>query len=265
MRHGRLGVLVEVAELEVEQVLVQGGDAAGADLVAHGFVLGAAELFGRPDDGVAAVVFFEHQGLLVVAQKYDVDVVAFVVRHDVLGVDADPFPRDELLEFVLDVEQLGAADDFVGDQEQLAPRPIVEFVFEAGLVDDSAVGAVDAHDGLEEQVFPDALPAVHDQRGAHLGAGVLDGVGEPLEHPGEHVAGVVFVAAEVFEQRQQSLAGAGLRRGGPAAPQIAGDGGVGAGGVEADLFLPHQLQAAQAFDVAPGVVRADVEHVGLGH
>ena len=105
---------------------------------------------------------------------------------------------------------------------------------------------------------------MEDERGFHLGAGLLQRQREPLEGPLVQVAGVLFAAAEVLQQREQGFAFAGLRRGGPAAPEVAADQRIRAGGVEADFFHAHHRQAAAEFDGVPGAFNQHVHNVGLG-
>ena len=246
---------------------MQGGDAAGADLVEHFLVEVARELGRGPDDGVAAVVALEHQRLRLVGEEDEVHVVALVVGADVLRVDANPFAGDQALQLVFRVIQLHARDDFVGDEEELARGPVVEFILDGGLVDDAAVLAIDGHDGLEKQVLAGALRAVQHERCLHLGAGILDRVGQPAQHPLVKRGGVVvFVAAEVFEQLKKALAAPspGLSR--PAAPQVALDAVILAGGIEADLGLPHDGLLA-AFHPLPVQLAADAQiaHRGERH
>ena len=109
--------------------------------------------------------------------------VALVIRGHVLGVDAYPLAGDECLEFVFDVVQVRPGHHFVGNQEQAARCPVVEFVLDCALVNDAAVAAVYAHDDLEEHILAGALGAVDHDGGLHLGAGVLDGVGQPFDDP----------------------------------------------------------------------------------
>ncbi len=96
-------MFVEVAEVEVEQVVVQGFAAAVAQLVADGVVVFFFELGRGPDDEVAAVVGVDGERLGLVGEIDDVAVVFFVVGGDGFGVDAYPFAGDEGLELVLDV------------------------------------------------------------------------------------------------------------------------------------------------------------------
>ena len=128
--HRRLAGGAKVAQVQVQQVVVQRCHAAVVDFSFQAGVEIGAEFFWRVDDGVAAVVLLEHHGHGLVAEEHHVDVVALVIRRHVLGVDADPLPGDEGLELVLDVVKIRAGDHFVGDQEQAARRPIVELVLD---------------------------------------------------------------------------------------------------------------------------------------
>ena len=245
---------------------MQGGHAAGFDLALHACVEVAAELFRGPDDGVAAVVFFEHHGHGLVAEEHHVDVVGLPVGGHVLGIDADLLARDEGLELVFDVVQVRPGHHFVGDQKQLAAGPVVELVFDGALVNDPAVAPVDGHDGLEEHVFARALRPMDDQGAFHLGARVLDGIGQPAQHPLEQFFGPAVARAHVAQQVKQVVAHARLGRGGPARPQVAVDVGVCAGGVEAYFGDAHDALVGV---LCPGAVQvpreARIAHVTHGH
>jgi len=161
--HGGLGPGLEVAQRQVEEVVVKGEDAA----VFHFFVDGGEVVVGQlgrhPDHAVAPVVIFQNQRHALVAQENDVHLVFFGVGGDVLGVDADRVAGDEALEPVLGVEHVLASEDLVADDEQFLFGPVaVEFVFEGILADDAEVGAVDASISLEEAAFAGALGALHD-------------------------------------------------------------------------------------------------------
>jgi len=99
--HGRSGPGFEVAEVEVEQVVVQGRDAV---CVYFGVDLGkevVAEFWRDPYHAVAAVVVFKHQRHALVGEENDVHLVFFGVGGDVFRVDADGVAGDEAFEPVL--------------------------------------------------------------------------------------------------------------------------------------------------------------------
>ena len=105
---------------------------------------------------------------------------------------------------------------------------------------------------------------MEDERGAHLGAGVLDRIGQPFDDPLRQLVTVLLAAAQVVKEFEQVAAFARLGLGRPAAPQVAADGLVGAGGVEADFGQAHDLALLAQLPLAPAVVGDDVHHVLLG-
>ena len=104
---------------------------------------------------------------------------------------------------------------------------------------------------------------MHHDGGLHLGAGVLDRVGQPAQHPLEQRLGVAVARAHVAQQIHQAFTDASGGRGGPAGPQVALDVGIEAGRVKADVLHPGDLPVGV---VGPFAVdeasHADVLHVG---
>ena len=256
----------EVTQVQVQQVVVQRSHAAVLDLGRAAFVEVGGQLLWRPDHRVAAVILFQHHGYGLVGQEHQVDMVALVIGAHVLWVDPDPVARDERLELVLHVVQVRTGHHLVSDQEQLAAGPVVELVFDRRLVDHPAIPPVDGHDGFEEHVLARALWTVNDQGGLHLGARVLDWVRQPLQAELVQLLGLAIACAHVAQQVQQVVAGTGLRRGGPARPQVAHDVLVGAGRVKSHLRHTHDLLV---WVLAPGTVQltrqARIAHVAQGH
>jgi hypothetical protein len=223
-RIGRQGAVFESGQVNfIQQIPVQRCYPAFAYLAPH-FGVELFFFFRRcPDHAIAPVVSLQYHGLGFVRQEHEVDVVSLVVWRDVFRVDADVVASDQALELVFHVVQLLPRHYLVGNQEQFAAGPVVEFVFDAGLIDNPAVFAEDRHIRFEKQVFASPLRAVHDDGGFHLGAGVLDRVSQPFHHPLEQRFWVIFFRAQQAQQLQQSVAVSLFWRGRPAAPQIAGD------------------------------------------
>ena len=118
--HGRLAGRAKVAQVQVQQVVVQSGDAAPVQLSFEAVVKIGAQFLGGVDDGVAPVVLLQYNGHGLVAEEDHIDVVAFVIGRHIFGVDADPLAGDKALELVLDVVQVAPGHHFVSDQEQAA-------------------------------------------------------------------------------------------------------------------------------------------------
>ena len=107
---------------------------------------------------------------------------------------------------------------------------------------------------------------MNDQGGFHLGAGVLDGIGQPAQAPEVELFGAAVTGAHVAQQIEQVFAAARLGHGGPSHPQVAVDIRVALARVKPDLGDANDL----LFRVfCPGAVdlaaHADVAHVAQRH
>ena len=162
---------------------------------------------------------------------------------------------------------LGPGQHFVGEDEQLFLGPIgIELVFERFLPQYPEIRPEYLAVCLEKAAFAGALRAMHDDGGVHLGAAVLDRVGQPAQYPPVDLAVVLLVAAQVFQQLQQHGAGAGLGHGRPARPeQVAAHRLVGFARVEADFGVARHPPVGVILELVPSMPRQQVDHVLFVH